>query len=443
MPVFPWIMSLTLRSSLRCKTRIRWLIQSIQTRKAMVFSHKISTWNWPTTKDLRRESTWLWNLLSTWRHGKSTSPLRIRREQLLLVWLLRHQRLPCFSKSWANSRLSFPRSATIKPTCKQRRHNFQVSNTTSRFHHQRNITRSESLLLVTLPLKAMVLPPKSKFCLSHWKKDLATRLMDRNKDLRAGHSCFTACSRVTTKPLTTRSWTMEFKMPQSFQTLSTSLSKMIADMKCSWNRCQISFSFPSDPWMLISKTSLKKSLRSLTWSWSRMSRNFQLDQWSSWWYQFQLALTNSMWQQTQRSMLISLPILQNALSLKRMTCKNKSLKLLLWPISQELMSSTLGKCSVIHREKRVLSLRTTFIQTWREWVKSPKNSSWRCPSVQTTLLASRSSSPARTRFTTRSSRKNSKNRIFTCLIELLKLRMISLFELINYLSLQLIKFRIK
>ena len=148
--------------------------------------------------------------------------------------------------------------------------------------------------------------------------------MDHNKDFRAGHTCFIACSRITTNQLITLSWTMEFKMPLSFQILSSSLSKMTADMRCSWNRCQISSSYPSDPWTLISKTIPRQISRILTLSWSRMYRSFQLDQWSSWWYQFQLALTNSMSQQTQKNILLSSQIHQNATSPKKKTCKKKS-----------------------------------------------------------------------------------------------------------------------
>jgi len=208
----------------------------------------------------RKESTWFSKQTSTNRSGNNTLPLRTIRDRLLQPLLQRSPRPHWFNKNWANSKLIFPRSVMIRHTCKLRRLNFQVSNSTSRFQHQKDTMRLESLLLVTLPCKATVQPLKSKFLLNHWTKGWVIRPMDRNRGFRAGHIYFTAYYRIIIKQLTTRWWTMEFRMPQLLQILSTSLSKTTADMKCSRNHCQTLFSFPSDPWTRISKTTVSANL---------------------------------------------------------------------------------------------------------------------------------------------------------------------------------------
>jgi len=207
--------------------------------------------------------------------------------------------------------------------------------------------------------------------------------MDHSRVLRDGHICFTAFSKTTTNPLTTLSWTMEFKMLLSFRDRVTILSRKIVDLSSCRNLCHISFSFPSDRWIPILRTTVRRSSLTLMLAWSRILKNYQQNQWYSSWFQYPLARTRSN-QLVHRTWVPLLPIHLSAAPSKAKTCKLPFKRSPLWPTFHRTTSLTHGKWFVTHRERCQPLPKTMFIQILKVWERLLRNSSWRCPLVLTT-----------------------------------------------------------
>lgn len=155
----------------------------------------------------------------------------------------------------------------------------QATNSTSKFQHLRSTTRLELSLPVTQLRKAFSEQPSSKSWLNQNKKDSLIRPTDLFKVFMAGHIYSTAYSKTIISQQTIRSWTTQLKMPLLFKGMITNHTGTTADMRCSRNQCQISFSWLSDPWTSTSRIIPKRSLLMRTSNWLRKLRIYQLDQW--------------------------------------------------------------------------------------------------------------------------------------------------------------------